>query len=113
MALDGLAWAALATGQAVIADAVFGMAQERDAIEEVAGRVDCPFAGLWLELPEDDRITRVEERISDASDANASVVRQQSQSLTNKPEDWAVLTSEGPLEALSQKARSRLGLGIV
>lgn len=113
MALNGLAWATLATGQSVIADAVFGMAEERDAIEEVAGRVDCPFTGLWLELPEDDRITRVERRLSDASDANASVVRAQSQNLTSKPEDWAVLTSEGPLEALSQKARSRLGLGIV
>lgn len=111
MALDGLAWAALATGHGVIADAVFGMTQERDAIEEVAGRVDCPFAGLWLELPEDDRITRVEGRASDASDANASVVRQQSQSLTAKPADWVLLVSEGSIESLSRKARTALGLG--
>src|SRR3546814_4210812 len=75
MALDGLAWAALATGQGVIADAVFGMVEERDAIEEVAGRADCPFTGLWLELPEVGRIARVAERPPDASDATADVVR--------------------------------------
>jgi aminoglycoside phosphotransferase family enzyme/predicted kinase len=112
MALDGLAWAGLATGQAVIADAVFGTPQERDAIEAFAGRADCPFAGLWLELPEEERITRVDGRVSDASDANASVVRAQSQNLTSKPEDWEILTSDGPLEGLSEKARSLLGLSV-
>lgn len=112
LALDGLAWAGLAVGQAVIADAVFGMAQEREAIEEVASRVDCAFSGLWLELPEGERITRVEGRVSDASDADASIVRRQSQNLTSKPANWEALTSEGSLEELTGKARLLLGLSI-
>ena len=105
MALDGLAWAALATGQGVIADAVFGMAEERDAIEEVAGRADCPFTGLWLELPEVGRIARVAERPPDASDATADVVRAQSQNLTSIPANWARLTSDASLETLASTAR--------
>ncbi|RIA46375.1 hypothetical protein DFR49_0916 [Hephaestia caeni] len=110
MALGRLARAALATGHGVIADAVFGMPEERDAIEEVAARVDCHFAGLWLELPEGERITRVERRKSDASDANAGVVRAQSKNLTSRPANWLTLTSEGPLDSLSDKARTLLGL---
>lgn len=110
MALDGLAWTGLAAGQAVIADAVFGVPEERDAIEDVASRIDSSFTGLWLELPEGERITRVEGRVSDASDANARIVRAQSQSLTSKPANWATLTSGGSLKELSGKARMLLGL---
>ncbi|WP_278393027.1 AAA family ATPase [Sphingobium yanoikuyae] len=111
LALDGLAFAGLAVGQAVIADAVFGMPEERDAIEELAGRADCPFNGLWLELPESDRITRVEGRVSDASDANASIVQAQSQVLTSEPENWTRLITAGMLEDLVRNARNVLGLG--
>ncbi|MFT3966928.1 MAG: AAA family ATPase [Sphingobium sp.] len=110
MTLDGLAWAALATGHGVIADAVFGLPEERDAIREIASRADCPFTGLWLELPERERVARVEGRIADASDANPDIVRAQSQSLTSKPEGWATLTSEGSLEILSKRAGNLLGL---
>ncbi|SNT11999.1 hypothetical protein SAMN06295912_1442 [Sphingomonas laterariae] len=109
-ALDDLARATLSTGHGVIADAVFGMPEERDAIEEIARSMGCPFAGLWLELPEGERIARVEGRAADASDANANIVRAQSQSLTSKPANWAVLTSEGPLDSLSSNARELLGL---
>jgi aminoglycoside phosphotransferase family enzyme/predicted kinase len=109
-ALNGLAWAALASGHGVVADAVFGTPEERDAIEGVARRMDCSFTGLWLELPEEERIARVAQRSSDASDANATIVRKQSQSLTSRPANWIALTSEGSLEALSRNARERLGL---
>lgn len=110
MALNGLAWAALATGHGVIADAVFGLPEERYAIENVARRANCSFKGLWLELPEAGRIARVEGRLSDASDANPAVVRAQSQSLTSRPEDWATLPSEGSLQILAEEARSLLDL---
>ncbi|MHA3790610.1 AAA family ATPase [Sphingomonas sp. YL-JM2C] len=109
-ALEGLAWVTLATGHGVIADAVFGMPEERDAIEETASRVACPFSGLWLELPESERITRVEGRDADASDANADIVRAQSQNLTGKPTNWTVLASKGSLSELSGKAHMLLGL---
>src|SRR3546814_1492041 len=81
------------------------MVKERDAIEEVAGRADCPFTGLWLELPEVGRIARVAERPPDASDATADVVRAQSQNLTNIPRNWARLTSDASLETLASTTR--------
>src|SRR3546814_20638368 len=81
------------------------MVEERDAIEEVAGRADCPFTGLWLELPEVGRIARVAERPPDASDATADVVRAQSQNLTNIPRNWARLTSDASLETLASTTR--------
>ncbi|WP_279606519.1 bifunctional aminoglycoside phosphotransferase/ATP-binding protein [Sphingobium yanoikuyae] len=109
-ALDGLAWATLATGHSVMADAVFGTAKERDGIAEIAQRATCSFAGLWLALPEKERIARVDGRGSDASDANAEVVRVQSQKLTERPADWAILLSEGSLEGLSVNASKLLGL---
>jgi aminoglycoside phosphotransferase family enzyme/predicted kinase len=108
LALDGLARSCLATGHGAIADAVFGMPEERDAIEEIARRVNCPFSGLWLELPESERIARVEGRVADASDANADIVRTQSQNLTTKPANWTILTSGGPLESLSNRAHKQL-----
>ncbi|BAV63242.1 bifunctional aminoglycoside phosphotransferase/ATP-binding protein [Sphingobium cloacae] len=108
--LGGLAQRDLTAGHAVIADAVFGIPDEREAIAEVARRAGCAFAGLWLELPELQRIARVDRRISDASDANAEIVRAQSQKLTGKPANWDILISEGLLADLSRKARALLGL---
>lgn len=66
----------LAAGHGVIADAVFGRPQERDAIE-AAARAGVDFAGFWLEAPERTLVERVEARRGDPSDATASVVRSQ------------------------------------
>ncbi len=67
----------LAAGHGVIADAVFGRPEERDAIEAVAARAGVDFAGFWLEAPERMLVERVEARRGDPSDATASVVRTQ------------------------------------
>lgn len=67
----------LAAGHGVIADAVFGRPEERDAIEAVAARAGVGFAGFWLEAPERTLVERVEARRGDPSDATASVVRAQ------------------------------------
>ncbi|MCU0887010.1 MAG: AAA family ATPase [Rubritepida sp.] len=68
--LATLAAAALAGGQAVIADAVFLRAEERAAIA-AAGE---PFTGLWLEAPLEVLRARVAARRGDASDATPAVV---------------------------------------
>ncbi len=71
------AHAALATGHAVVADAVFDRAEDRLAIEAVARGRDVRFAGFWLEAPLDMRITRVIRRVDDPSDATPDVVHAQ------------------------------------
>lgn len=67
----------LATGHAVVADAVFDRTEDRLAIEAVARNRDVRFAGFWLEAPLDLRVARVSQRVNDASDATPDVVHAQ------------------------------------
>jgi uncharacterized protein len=64
-------------GHAAIADAVFALPADREAIERVAAAAHVPFAGLWLEAPASLLIARSEQRHFDASDADATVIREQ------------------------------------
>jgi hypothetical protein len=69
--------ACLAAGHAVVVDAVHASSAERAAIERLAGRLDVPFFGLWLEAPRAEMLSRVDARTGDASDATAQVVEKQ------------------------------------
>jgi aminoglycoside phosphotransferase family enzyme/predicted kinase len=64
-------------GHGAIVDAVFGRAQDRAAIEEVAALAAVPFVGLWLDAPERVLLDRTQRRHHDASDADAAVIRMQ------------------------------------
>jgi aminoglycoside phosphotransferase family enzyme/predicted kinase len=68
---------ALSAGASVIVDAVHARADERDALQQVARDAGAPFLGVWLEAPTDLRAQRVDVRVGDASDANASIARAQ------------------------------------
>lgn len=75
-----LAGIALDAGQTVICDAVFAKPTERAQIEQVATSRSLPFEGIWLTAPAKLLESRVEKRSeagSDASDADARIVRQQ------------------------------------
>ena len=69
----------LAAGHSAIIDAVFAKAEEREPVAELANAAKVPFHGFFLTADLDTRIKRVGSRINDASDANADVVRQQSE----------------------------------
>lgn len=68
---------ATAAGHSTILDAVFGRPEERAMAEASAAAVGVPFHGLFLEAPLATRLARVGGRSSDASDADAAVVRAQ------------------------------------
>ena len=85
--LKEVALAALASGQSVIVDAVFAQRDERTAIEQLAEEAGVRANFLWLEAPPETLQTRVTTRTGDASDADASVVRQQLTYETG-PIDW-------------------------
>jgi aminoglycoside phosphotransferase family enzyme/predicted kinase len=67
----------LPSGYAVIADAVYARAADREAIERVAAAAHVPFVGVSLEASEAMLIGRSEQRHVDASDADAAVIRGQ------------------------------------
>ncbi|MFN3744133.1 MAG: AAA family ATPase [Hyphomicrobiaceae bacterium] len=75
--LSDKAAAVLATGYAVIVDAVHSAPHERAAIARVAEAAHAPFVGLWLEAPDKVLKNRVTARTGDASDATAEVVARQ------------------------------------
>lgn len=64
-------------GQSVVADAVFAGAADREALEQLAKHAGVPFAGVWLAAPASQLISRAASRVSDASDADAEVIRHQ------------------------------------
>ena len=66
-----------AGGHAAIVDAVYARQADREAIERVAVAARVPFVGIWLEAPESVLIARAAQRHLDASDADATVIREQ------------------------------------
>jgi aminoglycoside phosphotransferase family enzyme/predicted kinase len=69
-----LARVALAAGHSVVADAMFLDPAMRAGIAAAAG--GAAFDGLWLTAPADVLKARISARVGDASDADASVLRQ-------------------------------------
>jgi hypothetical protein len=67
----------MAAGHSAIVDAVFARRSEREAIARIASLCGVTFRGLFLTADLATRIARVGARTSDASDADANVVRQQ------------------------------------
>jgi aminoglycoside phosphotransferase family enzyme/predicted kinase len=85
---------ALAAGRAVIVDAVFSKAEEREAIEQVAREAQCPFLGFWLSAPPALLFSRVARRTDDASDADTAIVQQQLAYDTGKM-NWRLIDASG------------------
>jgi len=75
MAVD--ARRALAAGATVILDATFLAPHERAAARTLAGAMDVPFAGIWLDASPEALAARVRARTGDASDADVAVLEKQ------------------------------------
>lgn len=110
--LAELATGALATGHAVVCDAVYADAAARAAIAAVAARAGVPFAAVWLDAPDATLLSRVTARRHDASDADADVVRQQV-ARVQPPADWVHLDATADAESTQGRMRAALaGRGI-
>ncbi|GED99115.1 bifunctional aminoglycoside phosphotransferase/ATP-binding protein [Gordonia crocea] len=92
--LERLAGRDLADGMSVIADAVFGTADEQAAIRAQALAVGAQWRGIWLALPLDQRIARIAGRGPDASDATADVARAQDLSIAPPADGWTHLVAD-------------------
>lgn len=107
-ASNEMASTALASGQAVIVDAVFAQPAERRKIEAVAARAHQPFTGLWLEAPIETRLARVASRRADASDADIAVAHAQAALPIGDMGDWHRVSAAGTLADVAAAARHAL-----
>jgi uncharacterized protein len=86
----------IGAGHSAVVDAVFARADERAEIEAVARAGNVPFRGLFLTAGLDVRIARVTARVRDASDATATVARQQ-ESYALGAMAWTEIDASGDL----------------
>ncbi len=77
--LGGLAERTCAAPWPVVVDAVFDRAESRVDIESVARGAGVPFFGIWLDADLNARLSRVEARKGDPSDATRDVLLRQMQ----------------------------------
>ena len=84
---------ALQAGYSVVFDAVSASLQHREMIENLGRHTGVPVQGIWLQAPRERLIERVEGRVGDASDADASVVDQQLAWRTG-PIGWSIVNAD-------------------
>lgn len=94
----------LKAGRAVVLDAVFMKAAERDR----AAVCDAPFEGVWLDAPPELLRGRIADRVNDASDADLRVLAMQ---LRQEPGElgWPRLDAAGDFGDMAGALASRLG----
>ncbi|HEY1542433.1 MAG TPA: AAA family ATPase [Xanthobacteraceae bacterium] len=96
-----------AAGHTAIIDAVFAQPDERAKAAGAARASHVDFHGLFLAAGLDARVTRVEARAYDASDADAAVAREQ-ESYDLGALDWAEVDASGSLEETLAAAKAAL-----
>jgi predicted kinase len=94
-------------GFSAIVDATFLGAADRLAIESLAHRAAVPFAGLWLEAPEQALLRRLQQRGPDVSDADPTVLRMQTAQEIGAI-SWHRLDSSASIEDVRNRALSLL-----
>ena len=100
--------AVLGAGHAVIIDATFRDANERSALAAMAQNSGVPLEAVWLDADEAQAKARVEARSGDASDADATIVRQQFHESADKPSDWLVADARGGIESTVENMKPLL-----
>jgi aminoglycoside phosphotransferase family enzyme/predicted kinase len=94
-------------GHSAIVDGVFAQANEREAFEKSAAAENVTFRPLYLMADLQTRVARVTSRVFDASDADASIARQQETYVLDHL-DWAQIDASGcPADTL-RRAREAI-----
>jgi len=102
--MAGRAGLALDCRHAVICDGVYARAEQRRAIEAIARQAHMPFTGLWLVADQQTQLARVVDRVGDASDATADIVRRQAAYDIGEM-TWEIIPANGPPGEVAAIAR--------
>ncbi|MDP3527233.1 MAG: AAA family ATPase [Hoeflea sp.] len=97
----------LLAGHSVIVDATFLAAADREAVGRLAARLGVPFHGVWLTSDPETLERRISARTSDASDADATVLRAQLERGTG-PVSWTEIDTSGTLEQVTDRVAAAL-----
>ncbi len=92
-------------GHSVIVDAVFADPRQRRAIEDIAAAAGVPFVGVWLDAPVAVLQRRLQDRRTDASDADVHVLTVQMRHATG-PICWHRVDASGPTDRVLATART-------
>lgn len=98
----------LRSGHSVIADAVYGLPQERAGIEAAARFAGARFHAFWLQAPPEIVERRILARKNDISDATVAVLRLQEKNIA-PPASWPRLDVSGTVEQSVGGLRAALG----
>jgi predicted kinase len=99
----------LKQGRSVIVDAVFAHEPERDAIAAVAALHAARFDGVYLTADLATRVSRIDHRRGDASDATAEIARLQ-ESFDGGTMQWPQIDASGTPEQTLLQSMTKLGL---
>lgn len=97
----------LRAGRAVVLDAVFMKAVERERAEQLASAHRAPFVGAWLHASPETLRDRVEARVNDASDADLRVLAMQLSQDPGEP-GWKRLDAEADFGQMAVALASTL-----
>ena len=86
---------------------VFARRHERQEVETLAQRSDVPFVGPFLVADLPIRLERIRARVGDASDATASVAREQ-ESYDLGTLEWLQVDASSTLQTTLERALSML-----
>jgi uncharacterized protein len=97
----------LSQGHSVVVDAVFARESERAAIGDAARRLNIRFVGLFLQTDLATRLSRVDNRKGDASDATPEIAELQ-EKYDIGTLDWAVIDASGTPEQILRRSQIRI-----
>jgi len=99
----------LSSGHAVVADAVFDRATDRERVERIASAAKVPFMGIWLHAKPPTLFARVDARRGDASDATVDIVRAQLAD-QNGSANWVWVDADGAIAATVARVAGAIGV---
>jgi predicted kinase len=76
-------------------------------LERTAAEAGAGFLGLWLEARPETLLTRIRQRVNDASDATEDIVQRQLGYATG-PINWTRIDADCDLVEISTKVRSQI-----